>query len=333
MGARMITKEEALNHLKDFEKKFNDILKSEKDRIFSLEIDKLTSGKNTIESIREKRAAIKKEQLFTAANYLCSPSKFKEILDTYQWDWSDESNYVYNESDHILKYSDLVEQEDEFGYLLASTELQMIAICVDPNNFKFIKERPITSLDGDLDRIFEGVDKFGFTLPPPEWREKDYQHESGLNKELLINYFEDLTPDIYFVIVQLFKNKEIRSSKEIIYKVFTNISGNEEDWKDNCISILSKELLDDENFLLDLANILRGHHGLPYYNASNRIKKDKGIAMKACAISGYYIDVFDEEFLKDRDVAIVAVTRSPNVINRLDKTLQDDELLIKLSKS
>jgi len=91
-------------------------------------------------------------------------------------------------------------------------------------------------------------------------------------------------------------------------------------------------LLDDENFLLDLANIIR-NYDLPYCYASNRIKKDKGIAMKACAISGYYIDVFDEEFLKDRDVAIVAVTRSPNVINRLDKTLQDDELLIKLSKS
>ena len=40
-----------------------------------------------------------------------------------------------------------------------------------------------------------------------------------------------------------------------------------------------------------------------------------------------------QEFLKDRDVAIVAVTRSPNVINRLDQTLQADELLIKLSKS
>ena len=30
---------------------------------------------------------------------------------------------------------------------------------------------------------------------------------------------------------------------------------------------------------------------------------------------------------------LLAVTRSPNVIDQLDKTLQDDELLIKLSKS
>lgn len=325
----MITKEDALNHLKEFDNKIDKLL-ANAEEIFDTQA---IPGEGMVEFLRRQRVAIRKEQLVTAANYLCSPSKFKEILDTYQWDWSDELNYVYNESEHILKYSDLVEQEDAFSYLIASNELRMIAICVDPNNFKFIKERPNMSLEHPLDRIFEGVDKFDFTLPPPDWREKDYQHESGLNKELLINYFEDLTPSIYFVIEQLFKNKEIRSSKEIIYKVFTKISGNEEEWKNDCISILSKELLDDENFLLDLANILRGHHGLPYYNASNRIKKDKGIAMKACAISGYYIDVFDEEFLKDRDVAIVAVTRSPNVINRLDKTLQDDELLIKLSKT
>lgn len=329
MGTRMITKEDALNHLKEFDNKIDKLL-ANAEEIFDTQA---IPGEGMVEFLRRQRVAIRKEQLVTAANYLCSPSKFKEILDTYQWDWSDELNYVYNESEHILKYSDLVEQEDAFSYLIASNELRMIAICVDPNNFKFIKERPNMSLEHPLDRIFEGVDKFDFTLPPPDWREKDYQHESGLNKELLINYFEDLTPSIYFVIEQLFKNKEIRSSKEIIYKVFTKISGNEEEWKNDCISILSKELLDDENFLLDLANILRGHHGLPYYNASNRIKKDKGIAMKACAISGYYIDVFDEEFLKDRDVAIVAVTRSPNVINRLDKTLQDDELLIKLSKT
>ena len=298
----MTTKEEALNHLKNFDIRVTDIISSEEKLIF----------------------------LVTAANYLCSPSKFKEILDTYIWR-SDELNYVYNESDHILKYSDLVEQEDEFRYLLNSTELQMIAICVDPNNFKFIKENPNMSFDSHLDKIFEGVDKFDYTLPPPEWRRKDYQHESGLNKEFLDKYFDNNLA-IYFVIEQLFKNKEIRSSKEIIYKVLKQISGNEEGWKDDFISKLSKELLDDENFLLDLANIIR-NHGLPYYYASNRIKKDKVSALKACGISGYYIKVFDEEFLKDRDVAIVAVSRSPNVFNLLDKTLQDDELLIKLSKT
>lgn len=324
----MITKEEALNHLKDFDNKIDKLL-ANAEEIFDTQA---IPGEGMVEFLRRQRVTIRKEQLVTAANYLCSPSKFKEILNTYQWDWSNELNYVYNESDHILKYSDLVEQEDAFSYLIASNELRMIAICVDPNNFKFIKERPNMSLEHPLDRIFEGVDKFDFTLPPPDWREKDYQHESGLNKELLINYFEDLTPSIYFVIEQLFKNKEIRSSKEIIYKVLTKISGNEEDWKDNFISILSKELLDDENFLLDLANIIR-NHGLPYYYASNRIKKDKGNVLKACGISGYYIAVFDKEFLKDRDVAIVAVTRSPNVINLLDKTLQGDELLIKLSKT
>lgn len=299
----MITKEEALNHLKDFDIRVTDIISSEEKTNF----------------------------LVTAANYLCSPSKFKEILDTYLWR-SDVINYVYNESDHILKYSDLVEQEDAFRYLLNSTELQMIAICVDPNNFKFIKENSNMSFEKHLGLIFEGVDKFAYPLPPPEWREKDYQHESGLNKEFLDKYFDNNLA-IYFVIEQLFKNKEIRSSKEIIYKVLKQISGNEEDWKNDFISKLSKELLDDENFLLDLAYILKGYHGLPYYNASNRIKKDKVSALKACSISGYYISYFDEEFLKDRDVAVVAVTSSPNVINRLDKTLQDDELFIKLSKT
>ena len=102
MGARMITKEEALNHLKDFDNKIDKLL-ANAEVIFDTQA---IPGEGMVEFLRRQRVAIRKEQLFTAANYLCSPSKFKEILDTYYCDWSDDLNYVYNESDHILKYSE-----------------------------------------------------------------------------------------------------------------------------------------------------------------------------------------------------------------------------------
>ena len=157
-----------------------------------------------------------------------------------------------------------------------SKELQLISLSLSPKYFytfpEIDKKTGHTRVDVILNLV-EAANQYGVSMPLPEYRGKDYIHESGLNKEFLLEYFPDDGFSIFKFVWTLMNVPELQRSAEFIIGTWHRIDNNPEDIKDELFSKVSNELLDDEQFISDCLKSGMNNYGHPLEYASKRIQK------------------------------------------------------------
>ena len=156
-------------------------------------------------------------------------------------------------------------------------EFQLISLCVDPKYFYTISEIDGKTRQRRVDVILnyvEAANKYNFTIMPPEYRGENYVHESGLDKEFLLEYLPDDGFSIFTFVWTLMNVPELQRSPDFIIGTWHRIDSNPEDIKDCLFQKVSTELLDDEQFISDCLNSgMKNRWGHPLRYASKRIQK------------------------------------------------------------
>tara|TARA_B100000989_G_C19483106_1_gene446098 strand:- start:886 stop:1224 length:339 start_codon:yes stop_codon:yes gene_type:complete len=104
-----------------------------------------------------------------------------------------------------------------------------------------------------LEKFIKCIENCGITELPLETQHHDYIHQSIIVKSILESYFTDDGTSIYKLVHKFLMLKDLKRSKEIYIKVMRGVKGNSEDWKTDLFSLLDKKLLDNEEFLFDVA--------------------------------------------------------------------------------
>ena len=270
----------------------------------------------------------------TAAYFICKPLVFKDYLD--------DIDYQYNADNHLISYKDIITKKDELPFLNKTCiildnhyimTLLILSFYIDPKTYNYCKENEATDLFDRffLEKFIECTENYGISELPLEMQHDDYVHKSGIVKSLLETYFPDDGTSIYKLVSKFFMLKNFKGSKEIYIKVMRGIKGNSEDWKTDLFSSLDKKILDDEEFLFDVAKKACNNWGIPFGYASKRIKNNKLFALKACNISGSNLSDFNTKFYSDRDVVLVAVASYPDSYGWIDDVLKKDKLIYDLA--
>jgi len=232
---------------------------------------------NSIKNIIEKSA--KKSFLNTfVKDYLMPPDKFKEWAKDNRVEGKEEiPDFCKNLDDYLSRIQkDLLNSETTTIDTAFPKELQLISLSLSSKYFytfpKIDKNSGETIVKIILNLV-EAANQYGVSMPLPEHRGKDYTHESGLNKEFLLEYFPDDGISIFKFIWTLISVPELQRSPEFIIGTWHKIDNNPEDVKDNLFLNVSKELLDDEQFISDCLNSGMNNYGHPLQYASKRIQK------------------------------------------------------------
>ena len=232
---------------------------------------------NSIKNIMEKSA--KKSFLNTfVKDYLMPPDKFKEWAKDNLVEGKEEiPDFCKNLDDYLSRIQkDLVNSETTTIDTAFPKELQLISLSLSPKYFYTFPEIDKNSGETRVEIILnlvEAANQYGVSMPLPEHRGKDYIHESGLNKEFLLEYFPDDGISIFMFVWRLMCVPELQRSPEFIIGTWHKIDNNPEDVKDNLFLNVSKELLDDEQFISDCLNSGMNNYGHPLQYASKRIQK------------------------------------------------------------
>ena len=232
---------------------------------------------NPIKNIIEKSA--KKSFLNTfVKDYLMPPDKFKEWPKDNRVEGKEEiPDFCKNLDDYLSRIQkDLVNSDTTTIDTAFPKELQLISLSLSSKYFytfpKIDKNSGETIVKIILNLV-EAANQYGVSMPLPEHRGKDYIHESGLNKEFLLEYFPDDGISIFMFVWTLMRVPELQRSAEFIIGTWHKIDNNPEDVKDNLFLNVSKELLDDEQFISDCLNSGMNNYGHPLQYASKRIQK------------------------------------------------------------
>ena len=269
-----------------------------------------------------------------AAYFICKPKIFKDYLD--------DIDYQYNADNHLISYKDIITNKDKLPFLNDTCitlsnhytmTLLILSFYIDPKTYTYCKENEATDLFDEffLEKLIECVENYEITERPLEWQYDGYVHESGIDKSLLKKYFPVDGTSIYKLVIKFFMLKDFKGSKETYIKVMQGIKGNSGDWKTDLFSSLDKKLLDDEEFLFDVAKKACNNWGIPFGYASKRIKNNKLFALQACNISGSNLSDFNTKFYSDRDVVLVAVASYPDSYEWIDDVLKKDKLIYDLA--
>ena len=232
---------------------------------------------NSTRNIIEK--SVKKSFLDTfVKDYLMPPDKFKELVKDNCVEGEQLEIPVFKNLDDYLSRTqkDLVNSETITIDTAFPKELQLISLSLSPKYFYTFPEMDKNSGETRVEIILDLVkaaNQYGVSMPLPEYRGNDYTHESGLNKEFLLEYFPDDGISIFKFIWTLISVPELQRSPEFIIRTWHNIDNNPEDVKDNLFLNVSKELLDDEQFISDSLNSGMNNYGHPLQYASKRIQK------------------------------------------------------------
>ena len=158
-------------------------------------------------------------------------------------------------------------------------EFLLISLCVDPKYFYIIpdldKETGLIRLEVILNLI-EAANEYNVSMPLPKYRGENYIHDSGLDKEFLLEYLPDDGFSIITFVWTLMNVPELQCSAEFIIGTWHRIDNNPEDIKDCLFQKVSTELLDDEQFISDCINSGINNYGHPLEYASKRIQKVYG---------------------------------------------------------
>jgi len=206
---------------------------------------------------------------------LMPPDKFKEWGTDNPFQGEEIPEFCKNLDKHLSEVQkDFPNEEDT--YLQFPKELQLISLSLSPKYFytfpEIDKKTGHTRVDVILNLV-EAANQYGVSMPLPEYRGKDYIHESGLNKEFLLEYFPDDGFSIFKFVWTLMNVPELQRSAEFIIGTWHRIDNNPEDIKDELFSNVSNELLDDEQFISDCLKSGMNNYGHPLEYASKRIQK------------------------------------------------------------
>ena len=201
------------------------------------------------------------------------PEKFQEYLNDNSVEIDFEAADTPDFSKNLDTYiSNIKEQKKSIP-----KEFQLISLCVDPKYFYTISEIDGKTRQRRVDVILnyvEAANKYNFTIMPPEYRGENYVHESGLDKEFLLEYLPDDGFSIFTFVWTLMNVPELQRSPDFIIGTWHRIDNNPEDIKDRLFQKVSTELLDDEQFISDCLNSgMKNRWGHPLRYASKRIQK------------------------------------------------------------
>ena len=200
------------------------------------------------------------------------PEKFQEYLNDNSVEIDFEAADTPDFSKNLDTYiSNIKEQKKSIP-----KEFQLISLCVDPKYFYTIPDIDQKTRQRRVDVILnyvEAANKYNFTIMPPEYRGENYVHESGLDKEFLLEYISDDGFSIFEFVRTLMNVSELQSSPEFIIGTWHRIDNNPEDIKDDLFLKASNELLDDEQFISDCLKSGMNNYGHPLDYASKRIQK------------------------------------------------------------
>ena len=232
---------------------------------------------NSIKNMIEK--SVKNEFLNTfVKDYLMPPDKFKEWGKDNRVKEEEEILDFFKNLDNYLSriQRDLANSQTITIDTAFPKELQLISLSLNPKYFHTFPEIDKNSGQTRVEIILsliEAANQYGVSMPLPEYRGKDYIHESGLNKEFLLEYFPDDGVSILMFVWNLMSVPELQRSPEFIIGTWHKIDDNPEDIKDNLFLNVSKELLDDEKFISDCINSGMNNYEHPLQYASKRIQK------------------------------------------------------------
>jgi hypothetical protein len=201
------------------------------------------------------------------------PEKFQEYLNDNSVEIDFEAADTPDFSKNLDTYiSNIKEQKKSIP-----KEFQLISLCVDPKYFYTIPDIDQKTRQRRVDVILnyvEAANKYNFTIMPPEYRGENYVHESGLDKEFLLEYLPDDGFSIFTFVWTLMNVPELQRSPDFIIGTWHRIDNNPEDIKDRLFEKVSNELLDDEQFISDCLNSgMKNRWGHPLEYASKRIQK------------------------------------------------------------
>ena len=200
------------------------------------------------------------------------PEKFQEYLNDNSVEIDFEAADTPDFSKNLDTYiSNIKEQKKSIP-----KEFQLISLCVDPKYFYTIPDIDQKTRQRRVDVILnyvEAANKYNFTIMPPEYRGENYVHESGLDKEFLLEYISDDGFSIFEFVRTLMNVSELQRSPEFIIGTWHRIDNNPEDIKDDLFLKASNELLDDEQFISDCLKSGMNNYGHPLDYASKRIQK------------------------------------------------------------
>ena len=201
------------------------------------------------------------------------PEKFQEYLNDNSVEIDFEAADTPDFSKNLDTYiSNIKEQKKSIP-----KEFQLISLCVDPKYFYTIPDIDQKTRQRRVDVILnyvEAANKYNFTIMPPEYRGENYVHESGLDKEFLLEYLPDDGFSIFTFVWTLMNVPELQRSPDFIIGTWHRIDSNQEDIKDCLFQKVSTELLDDEQFISDCLNSgMKNRWGHPLRYASKRIQK------------------------------------------------------------
>ena len=300
-----MSKEEILRQIKEKELKLNQ-LKSKKEN------DEYHKSYNDL-------------LIYVAFNLWNPEIKLIDLYEKEEKDFAEENLIIYSELSDDLK-SDI--------------NLICLALCIDTKiNFyqipEAIREKAVTDL-------IIGVEKFGETR---DWRYDPLEKKYLLKHTILSKYFNTDVPlgniekssngdwydnSILVPLTNLFVEYtpffDAAEHKKFMFILFREFRQNPEAFLENAFQQLDQNLLDDENFILEVLNYYN-NYGIPIQYAGERLKTDKSLALRACSIEGSNLVDFDERFLKDREVVITALLNSPMYYRDIDPDLQQDDLI------
>ena len=201
------------------------------------------------------------------------PEKFQEYLNDNSVEIDFEAADTPDFSKNLDTYiSNIKEQKKSIP-----KEFQLISLCVDPKYFYTIPDIDQKTRQRRVDVILnyvEAANKYNFTIMPPEYRGENYVHESGLDKEFLLEYLPDDGFSIFTFVWTLMNVPELQRSPDFIIGTWHRIDSKPEDIKDCLFQKVSTELLDDEQFISDCLNSgMKNRWGHPLRYASKRIQK------------------------------------------------------------
>ena len=200
------------------------------------------------------------------------PEKFQEYLNDNSVEIDFEAAETPDFSKNLDTYiSNIKEQKKSIP-----KEFQLISLCVDPKYFYTIPDIDEKTGQKRLDVVLnyvEAANQYGVSMPLPEYRGENYVHESGLDKEFLLEYLPDDGFSIFEFVRTLMNVSELQSSPEFIIGTWHRIDNNPEDIKDDLFLKASNELLDDEQFISDCLKSGMNNYGHPLDYASKRIQK------------------------------------------------------------
>ena len=201
------------------------------------------------------------------------PEKFQEYLN----DNSVQIDFEAAETPDFCKNLDIYISNIKEQKKSIPKEFQLISLCVNPKYFYTIPEIDGKTRQRRVDVILnfiEAANKYNFTIMPPEYRGENYVHDSGLDKEFLLEYLPDDGISIFTFVWTLMNVPELQRSPDFIIGTWHRIDSNPEDIKDCLFWKASTELLDDEQFISDCLNSgMNNRWGHPLEYASKRIQK------------------------------------------------------------